>query len=88
MLSIYDAFLYPTLNVIDELRLSTGRSDYVICSPKEENEPMKWLTKVRKHISVNSKVPDFRPHDLRRTVVIYMAQLGLIGVMKDSQLKV
>ena len=65
------------LQVIQELKPMTGRSDYVFCSPKEDNAPMKWLTRVRKHIQDNSKVPDFRPHDLRRTVTTYMAKLGV-----------
>lgn len=65
------------LQIIEGLRPRTGKSDYVFCSPKEENAPMKWLTRVRKHIQDNSKVPDFRPHDLRRTVATYMAKLGV-----------
>jgi len=65
------------LHIIEELRPMTGESDYVFCSPQGDNEPIKWLTRVRKHIQDNSDVPDFRPHDLRRTVATYMAKLGV-----------
>jgi integrase len=65
------------LEIIEELRPMTGKSDFVFCSPQGNNEPIKWLTRVRKHIQDNSDVPDFRPHDLRRTVATYMAKLGV-----------
>src|SRR5699024_2989444 len=35
------------LQLIEELRPMTGNSDYVFCSPKEDNAPMKWLTRAR-----------------------------------------
>ncbi|SMO38324.1 tyrosine-type recombinase/integrase [Fodinibius sediminis] len=65
------------IQIIEELRPTTGNSDYVFCSPKEDNAPMKWLTRARVTIQEESDVPDFRPHDLRRTVATYMTKLGV-----------
>ena len=65
------------LEILEKMKPITGMSDYVFCSPKEDNAPMKWLTRVRTTIQDESKVPDFRPHDLRRTVATYMAKLGV-----------
>lgn len=65
------------LQIIEGLRPMNGKSDYVFCSPKEHNAPMKWLTRARVTIQEESDVPDFRPHDLRRTVATYMAKLGV-----------
>ncbi len=63
------------LGIIEEMRKINGDSDYVFKSPQKKNEPISWLTRARVFIQENSKVPDFRPHDLRRTVATYMAKL-------------
>lgn len=63
------------LEIIDKMHEKNGDSDYVFKSPQKENEPISWLTRARVFIQDNSKVPDFRPHDLRRTVATYMAKL-------------
>lgn len=65
------------VEIIETMRPINGDTDYVFCSPKEKNAPMKWLTRARETIKNNSKVYDFRPHDLRRTVATYMAKLGV-----------
>jgi len=65
------------LEIIENMKSITGKTDYVFCSPKEDNAPMKWLTRARETIKEHSAVSDFRPHDLRRTVATYMAKLGI-----------
>lgn len=65
------------LQIIEDMRPITGETDYVFCSPKEDNAPMKWLTRAREFIKDNSKIPDFRPHDLRRTFATYCSKLGV-----------
>lgn len=65
------------LEIIEKMRSMNGDSDYVFKSPQKENEPISWLTRARVFIQDNSKVPDFRPHDLRRTVATYMAKLKI-----------
>ncbi|PAU95399.1 hypothetical protein CK503_04170 [Aliifodinibius salipaludis] len=63
------------LETIQKMREMNEDSDYVFKSPQKENEPISWLTRARVFIQDNSKVPDFRPHDLRRTVATYMAKM-------------
>jgi len=63
------------LKIIEKMRKMNGESDYVFKSPQKENEPISWLTRARVFIQDNSEVPDFRPHDLRRTVATFMAKL-------------
>jgi integrase len=65
------------LQIIEQMRLLTGESDYVFNSPKKENTPLAWLTRARVTIQKHSDVSDFRPHDLRRTVATYMAKLAV-----------
>lgn len=65
------------LELIERMKPMTGHTDYVFASPKADNAPMKWLTRARCTIQNHSDVPDFRPHDLRRTVATYMAKLGV-----------
>jgi integrase len=65
------------LEIIEKMRPLNNESDYIFCSPKEVNAPMKWLTRARVTIQKYSDVDDFRPHDLRRTVATYMAKLSV-----------
>lgn len=65
------------LQIIESMRSITGETDYVFCSPRKDNEPLAWLTRARETIKNTSNIPDFRPHDLRRTVATYMAKLAV-----------
>lgn len=65
------------LEIIEKMRPLSGKSDYVFKSPRKDNEPIKWLSRARRFIQKNSKVSDFRPHDLRRTVTTHMSKLGI-----------
>jgi integrase len=67
------------LEVIDNLKILTGSTDYVFASQsgRVENQPVEWLQKAVKRVRKKSKVKDFRIHDLRRTAASYMAKLGV-----------
>jgi integrase len=65
------------LQIIEQMRPTTGETDYIFCSPQKDNAPLAWLTRARRTIQNHSKVSDFRPHDLRRTVATYMAKLAV-----------
>jgi integrase len=65
------------LEVLDEIKPLTGGSDYVFESPVKRNEPIAWLQKISGEVRKESKVVDFRLHDLRRTAASYMAEMGM-----------
>jgi integrase len=67
------------LQVIETMRPITGETDYVFCSPRKDNEPIKWIKSSTKKIKddKDNGIADFRPHDLRRTVATYMADSGI-----------
>jgi integrase len=55
----------------------SGDSEYVFKSPVDENMPLQSIKRAKEHIQDNSKVEDFRPHDLRRTFATNLAKLGV-----------
>lgn len=63
------------LRVIDELEPLTGKSDYVFNSPVKKNTPVLDAKRTVTNIREQSKVEDFRAHDIRRTVTTHMAKL-------------
>lgn len=65
------------LKVLEERKASLQNSEYVFASPMNPAEPIAWLQKVAGEVRVQSEIPDFRLHDLRRTVATYMAELGV-----------
>jgi len=74
----HDVPLSPSaLEILKEMRLRSGKSEYVFESPVIKNRPVQEVKRVAEHIRKESKVKDFRPHDLRRTAATYMAKLGV-----------
>ncbi len=65
------------LQIIEDMQPITGESEYVFNSPKIDSAPMRSLKRANRTIKKHSGVPDFRPHDLRRTVATYMAKLAV-----------
>lgn len=65
------------LNVLEEIKMLTGLSEYVFESPRLENEPVAWVQNRAKKVREDSKIKDFRLHDIRRTAASYMAELGI-----------
>lgn len=64
------------INLIENLRIISGASEYVFNSPKLENRPIEWLQKATDRVQTESGVKDFRVHDLRRSMASYLAELG------------
>ncbi|MEX0686785.1 MAG: tyrosine-type recombinase/integrase [Balneolales bacterium] len=79
------------IQIIENLRPISGKSDYVFESPRLKNQPIEWLKKATKKVRKetvdidiekdkkmkNPGVPDFRLHDLRRTAATHMASLNI-----------
>lgn len=65
------------INILDHRKSDLQTSDYVFASTVNPSEPINWLQKVAGDVRTKSEIPDFRLHDLRRTVATYMAELGV-----------
>lgn len=63
--------------IISDLRGYSGKSDYVFLSPRADNKPLSSVRSCAQRIQENTKVKDFRYHDLRRTVATNMAKIGI-----------
>lgn len=64
------------IELLTELRLLTGHSEFVFASPKDDSKPLEHLQKAAARIRQVTGIADFRIHDLRRTMASYTAQLG------------
>ncbi|MDZ7691972.1 MAG: tyrosine-type recombinase/integrase [Balneolaceae bacterium] len=74
----HDVPLPPAaIDILKEIKSQKRKSAYVFESPVIEGEPIQELKRVVEKIRNESKVKDFRPHDLRRTAATYMAKLGI-----------
>lgn len=75
------------VDLLDQLKVITGGSEYVFQSPLIDDQPITWiqwharsirdLGKVENENGEKIGVDDFRIHDIRRTVTSYMAQLQI-----------
>jgi integrase len=65
------------LNVLEEIKILTGSSDFVLESPRLENKPIAWVQNRAKKVREDSKIKDFRLHDIRRTAASFMAELAI-----------
>ncbi|MEQ9263995.1 MAG: tyrosine-type recombinase/integrase [Balneolaceae bacterium] len=63
------------LEILEDRKKDAQQSEYVFASLVNPNEPIGWLQKVASKVRKESKIKDFRLHDLRRTVATYMAEL-------------
>jgi integrase len=61
--------------VLNNIKPLTGDSKFVFESPVNKGEPMQDLKRAKENVRAKSKVKDFRPHDLRRTVATNLAKL-------------
>lgn len=74
--------LTPQLTaLLDELRPLTGTQRYIFASPNESEKPINRFTVERalKRLLTDGtlNMPSFTPHDLRRTVVTRLSDLGI-----------
>ena len=53
------------------------KSNFVFSNPRNPDMPMTWLQKAGERVRDESKVQDFRPHDLRRTCATRLAEMGV-----------
>jgi integrase len=66
------------IDLLSKLKSKNHHSEYVFQSPALEGSyPISWLQKAAGRVKRNSKVEDFRLHDLRRTAASYMAEAGV-----------
>ncbi len=66
------------VNILKNLQIYTGGSQYVFQSPLKEDQPITWIqwhARSIRDLGEEKGVPDFRIHDIRRTVATYMAEL-------------
>ncbi len=64
------------LALLDELRESTGSSEWVFASPRRQGAHIMAVQKAAERIAKRSKI-DFVPHDLRRTAASFMTSIGI-----------
>jgi integrase len=67
----------PAIAVIDSLRPLTASTPWVFASPKAEEGPLRWLSHAAERLRRRSGIPDFTPHDLRRTAATLMGERGV-----------
>lgn len=66
------------LAVLDALRPLTSPTPWVFASPSPRSDgPMRWLWHPAERLRRTSGVPDFTPHDLRRTAATLMGERGV-----------
>lgn len=71
-------FLSPQAQgAIDELRLLTGDSRWVLASSRRADQPVGKLNKAKERLTELAQLEDFRPHDLRRTAATFMGKLAV-----------
>jgi integrase len=64
--------------VLEALRSQTGSTPWVFASPSPTVEgPIQWLSHATVRLRRSSGVPDFTPHDLRRTAATLMGERGV-----------
>lgn len=62
--------------LLDELRSTTGSSEWVFASPRREGAHITAVQKAAARVTKRSGV-DFVPHDLRRTAASHMTSMGI-----------
>lgn len=62
---------------LENLHQLTGNSEYVFRSPNKENAPFSHFAAVAKRIREKTRLPGFKIHDLRHTVITGMISIGV-----------
>lgn len=65
------------IDILENVHVLTGRSDYVFLSPMKENEPLAHFAGAVKRIRKHEGLEDFRIHDLRHIAITGMISLGI-----------
>ena len=67
-------YVLPMLGALAE---KTGRGEWVFASPRRRGAPIASINKAKERFRAATEIPDWRPHDLRRTAATYMGRLGV-----------
>lgn len=62
----------PTLELLSFLEASTGKRQWVFASPRNPDQPIASLSTAKRRYRAAAGLPDWRPHDLRRTAATHM----------------
>jgi integrase len=65
------------LALLDALAEKTGAGEWVFASPRRAAAPIASINKAKERFRAATEIPDWRPHDLRRTAATYMGRLGV-----------
>jgi len=65
------------IDILENVHVLTGRSDYVFLSPMKENEPLAHFAGAVKRIRKHEGLEGFRIHDLRHIAITGMISLGI-----------
>ncbi|HXO26221.1 MAG TPA: integrase arm-type DNA-binding domain-containing protein [Thermoanaerobaculia bacterium] len=65
------------LELLERLRQRPGHSPWVFPSPRRKGRPVTSINKAKERFRAATDIPDWRPHDLRRTAVTFMRRLGV-----------
>lgn len=65
------------IKLLENIYQLTGRFEYVFTSPINSAKPLNHFARATKRIRELSGIEDFRTHDLRRTVMTYLAEVGV-----------
>jgi integrase len=65
------------LDLLERLRQRPGQSSWVFPSPRRKGRPITSINKAKDRFRAATDIPDWRPHDLRRTAVTFMRRLGV-----------
>jgi superfamily I DNA/RNA helicase len=75
----------PAVRILEALRKRQAelkneakqKSRFVFHNPRNPDLALTWLQKAGERVRAESKVEDFRPHDLRRTCATRLAEMGV-----------
>lgn len=65
------------VKILENLHQLTGNSEYVFRSPNKDNAPLSHFGATAERIRGKSKLPNFKIHDLRHTVITGMISIGI-----------
>ncbi len=65
------------LQLLAGLKGITGQEEWVFASSRRPGHPVRWVAKATDRFRAATSIPDWRPHDLRRTAATYMGRLGV-----------
>jgi len=65
-----------TREILDKLRVLNEDSEYIFQSPRIKNHHITSDSTAKKKVQDNTSIDDFTPHDLRRTAITKLSEIG------------